>query len=109
MSYVDRRREVRYCVDFSCIIHPDKIEMRVNDVSIHGISIIGGIKLYQLHSVTIEIKLGLWDKIKLKAIVRDCNLDGDSNRYGLELFDMPKKWIKLVETYARKNGEQLFA
>lgn len=106
MSYVDRRREVRYCVDFMCTAGVDKVEMKVNDISIHGISIIGSAIFYQLHAVDIDIKLSRFTQIQLHAVVRDCIETSNGFRYGLEIFDTPTKWLKLVSKY-EKMGDKI--
>lgn len=109
MSYVDRRREERYSVDLECTAGIDKIHMKVNDISIHGLSIIGNATFYQLHEVEIEVQIKLSKSIQIRAVVRDCSYDNSGSRYGLEIFDIPKAWIKLVQKYARRNGESVFA
>lgn len=111
MSYTDRRREERYSVDLSCTVGTDKVPMRVCDVSFSGVGVKGNVTLFQLHQVEVEIdiRIGFSKHILLRGVVRDIQPMDDCTRYGLEVFDVPTKWIKFVQSNASKKGECLFA
>lgn len=109
MNYLDSRREVRYCVDLMCTVGTNKIEMKVVDVSINSMSIVGNAIFYQLHTVDVDVMIEKYNHVRLHTVVRECVRDSSSSKYGLEIFNVPKKWVRLVESYARSNSERTYA
>lgn len=102
MAYKEKRREDRYNVNMTCTIAPMSKDIKVVDVSLHGMSIVGDVDLSIDHSVDIRIKHE-GNFMALRAVVRNSIIwDGDY-RYGLEVIVSPESWLELVYSCMKSN------
>ena len=102
MAYKEKRREERYYVDLVGMVVPADEIMKIIDVSLHGISVVGASELEVDHSVDITISIDDIS-VSVNAVVRNSIIwDGDY-RYGMEISSPSDSWMDIVYSQMKRN------
>lgn len=96
VGFREKRREKRYSPDLTCKILPDSEQMKVLDVSIHGLSIKSNMRIAIGGIVRIRVDLISLGHVDVDVLVRNKTKIRRSIRYGLEICTIPDVWINFV-------------
>lgn len=101
MAYKEKRRERRYKVHMSCIVGNNE-EMRVLDVSRHGISLLGSTMILEQEPVNIRVAAdGFF--VEIRAQVSNVTRADGKVRFGMEIVSSDSSWDDLIYSIMIKH------
>ena len=101
MAFKEKRREERFSVDIMCTVLDDN-NVRVLDISRHGIGLLGDVKLIEGKAVDLTINLDGED-MPIRGVVMNASEYNGQNRYGLEIVSHPETWLDLIYRHMLNN------
>ena len=105
MLFKEKRREKRYSPDLTCTILPSTEQLKVLDVSVHGLSIVSRAQYSIGQELKINVELILVGYISVSVVVRNLSKIHGKNRYGLEITTIPEPWVSFVYHIMAQNEE----